>query len=637
MTSLATTPRRSRRLATQHTRAPESLPAILVLGGSIVGLGATNGGYFPASWGWSALLFSWSALLALLVRERVLVSRSELAFIAAVGALLAWTALSLLWTWSTTATMYEVERTLVYATFVAALLLLATRAHVEAVLATMLAALVALAFYGLATRLLPGRLTTFDPIATYRLSKPLGYWNGMAAISASGSLLAVGVAARARSPVARGLAAASLVVLVPTLYFTFGRGGWLALLVGLVSMIAIDPRRLQLTTTLLVVAAWPALALWRSYQAKGMTSDFSPLSTATTDGERLAWMLAILSVAAFAATALYAMVAERTTVGAGLRRVWAGLLIVVAVGGVGTVVVASRGPAEITTRALHSIHQSSPNVHGDQTRRLFSLSSNGRLETWSSALDEAAAHPLLGTGAGTFEAWWLQHRKRVLDVKDAHGLFVETAGELGFVGLGLLVLMIAIPASAAVSARASPYVPVAFGGLAAFVAHAAVDWDWELPVVTIGGLALACCILVSARESSSEHVVRRRGRAVAGITLLVVSAFAFVAMIGNRSLGQAAHAAHRADAVNAARYARRAAGWAPWSSEPIRIEADSALERGAITRARSLYARAIAKDPHNWELWVGLALTSDGTARTHALARAAALNSLDPVIRELQG
>ncbi len=624
----------SRRLAARQPPLG-ALPAAVVVGGAIVGLGATNGGYFPASWGWSALLFSWSALLALLVRGRISLTRAELAFVTAIAALLAWTALSLVWTWSTTSTMYEVERTLVYATFVVTLPLLAARAHVEAVLAAILAASVALCFYGLATRLLPGRLTSFDPIATYRLSKPIGYWNGMAAVSAFGSILAIGIAARARSAIASAAAAASLVVLVPTLYFTFGRGGWLALLVGLAAVIAIDPARLQFTTTLLVIAIWPALALWRSHRAKGMTSDFAPLRAAESDGVRLAWTLAILAVAALVTTALYATVARRTTVGARVRRAWAVLLAMVALGSAVTAVAAYGGPARMMTRALHSIHESSPNVHGDQTRRLFSLSSNGRLQTWSSAVDEVAAHPLLGTGAGTFEEWWLQHRTRVLDVKDAHSLFIETAAELGVVGLCLLVLALAVPFGAAVAARAVSYVPVAFGGFVAYIVHAAVDWDWELPAVTIIGLAFAGCILLCARGSTGAVVVGRRVRFAAAGWLVVVSAFAFVALTGNRALGQARHATNRADPVNATRYAQDAARWAPWSSDPVRIEADSALERGAMGSARALYAKAIVKDPRNWELWLGLALSSSGDARQKALARATALNSLDPVIREL--
>src|SRR3712207_6971382 len=42
--------------------------------------------------------------------------------------------------------------------------------------------------------------------------------------AAMGVLLALGIAARARGPLLRGLAAASLVVLLPTAYFTYSRG-----------------------------------------------------------------------------------------------------------------------------------------------------------------------------------------------------------------------------------------------------------------------------------------------------------------------------------------------------------------------------------------------------------------------------
>jgi hypothetical protein len=627
---------RTGRIAARSLPSPGALPAIVAVGGAIVGLGATNGGYFPTSWGWSALVFSWSALLALLVKSRIALSRLELAFLSTFSALLAWSALSLLWTSSTTATMYEVERTLVYVTFAAAVPLVVTRAHVQAVLGSMLVAVTALCFYGLATRLLPGRLTRYDPITAYRLSEPLGYWNAVAALSAFGCILAVGLAAKTRSPIACGLSAASLVVLVPTLYFTFGRGGWLALLLGLAALIAIDAKRLQLTTTLLLVAPWPALGVWRSYESKGMTTDFSPLNRAANDGERLAWTLAIFAAVAFACTALVAQASARVPVGPRLRRAWAALLVVVALGGVGTAVVAYGGPSEITTRALHSIRKPSPNVRGDQTRRLFSLSGNGRLETWSSALDDARAHPILGSGAGSFEQWWLRHRARVLNVKDAHSLFVETAGELGVVGLGLLLLAVAFPVVAAVGARSQPYVPVAFGGFVAFVAHAAVDWDWEMPAVTVCGLAFAACILACARDGGGLRELGRRGRAAAASVLLVASAFAFVSMTGNRALGQADRAADRADPAAAAKYARRAARWAPWSSEPVRLEADAALESGAVAEARRLYAKAIAKDPQNWELWLGLALASDGQGRQTALAHAAELNSLDPGIRQLR-
>src|SRR4029078_6578156 len=114
------------------------------------------------------------------------------------------------------------------------------------------------------------------------------------------------------------------------------------------------------------------------------------------------------------------------------------------------------GRAVSARRALDSIRQSSPNVSGDQTQRLFSLSSNGRLDTWESALDDARAHPAGGPGAGTFERWWLEHRDVPLKVRDAHNLYVETLAELGPIGLAGLLAIVVTPLVAAVRARRSP-------------------------------------------------------------------------------------------------------------------------------------------------------------------------------------
>lgn len=610
-------------------------PVALVLGG-IVTLGAANGGYFPTSWGWSALLFLWTALVALLVRRRVVVSRLEVAYLAALTALLGWTVLSLAWTSTRTQTMYEVERTLSYVAFAAALPLVARREHVQAVLGSVLVAVTALSAYGLATRLLPGDLTPYDPLTSYRLAEPLGYWNAMAALSAFGCILALGFAASARSAVVRGLAAASLVVLAPTLYFTFGRGGWLALFLGLAVLIAIDPRRLQFTTNALAVAPWPVLALWRCFESKGLTTDFSPLSQASNDGEVLAWTLALLAILAFSTTVLFASLSARFSVGSSLRRLWAITLVLVALGIAGITVAASGGPSELTSRALHSIRKPSPNVRGDQTQRLFSLSANGRLQTWSAALDGAREHPFLGSGAGTFEAWWLQHRTIPMTVRDAHSVHFEMLAELGGTGLLLLLLATTLPLAAAVRARAQPYVPVAAAAFVAFLLHAAVDWDWEMPVVSLCGLACAGSALIAARRADRPLAIGSRARVVGMAALLLTSAFAFVAMIGNRALGEADRASDRADPVAVTRHARTAASWAPWSSEPIRLQAGAALERGAVMQARRLYRKAIAKDPRNWELWLNLALASEGRARRDALARAAQLNPLDGQLAQLR-
>src|SRR5207244_8125452 len=75
--------------------------------------------------------------------------------------------------------------------------------------------------------------------ATRRLAAPLGYSNGLGLFAAIGALLAVGLAIRLRRP----LLASPMLVLGPTLYFTYSRGAWLALGAGAVAGLAIGPPR----------------------------------------------------------------------------------------------------------------------------------------------------------------------------------------------------------------------------------------------------------------------------------------------------------------------------------------------------------------------------------------------------------
>ena len=67
------------------------------------------------------------------------------------------------------------------------------------------------------------------------------------------------------------------------------------------------------------------------------------------------------------------------------------------------------------------------------------------------------------------------------------------------------------------------------------------------------------------------------------------------------------------------------------SVRPTQLCAD-----GSLGRARRLYREAIAKDDGDWELWLGLALASEGDAQRRALDRAASLNPLGTQIRQLR-
>ena len=131
--------------------------------------------------------------------------------------------------------------------------------------------------------------------------------------------------------------------------------------------------------------------------------------------------------------------------------------------------------------------------------RLTSVSSN-RYEYWRVALDAFRDDPLIGTGSGGFRVVWLQERPIRETVRDTHSLEFEVAAELGLVGLLALALMcggVAVTARRALAGHG----PLAAGAAAALVVwflHASIDWDWEMPAVTLPALVLAGLLITQA-------------------------------------------------------------------------------------------------------------------------------------------
>jgi hypothetical protein len=172
----------------------------------------------------------------------------------------------------------------------------------------------------------------------------------------------------------------------------------------------------------------------------------------------------------------------------------------------------------------------------------------------------------------------------------------------------------------------------AAGAYVAFAAHAAVDWDWQLPAVTLAALFTGAALLVAARRPATGFL-ERRGRVVVLAGMLPLAAFAFVGLRGNQAIA-AAEDAIRGDSDLPAVIAesRRAARWAPWSARPWQLRGDAELEHYRLRAARADLRRAAAKDPADWSIWLSLALASSGPERRAALDEAARLNPLDPVI-----
>jgi hypothetical protein len=547
------------------------------------------------------------------------------------NAFVAWLGLSIVWSGARVESVAELERALVYLAGLLALLLVVRPRSVSSLLAGLVAAAGLICAYALATRLLPDRVGTFDSISQYRLSEPIGYWNALGVFAAMAALLALGFAARAHQPAGRAAAAGSLPVLTLTLYFTFGRGAWIAFGLGLGLAILLDTRRLQLLVSLFVLAPASVIVVWLASRSDALTTVKAPLAQAAHDGHRLALVLA----GAVAASALLGLVLavweSRLAPGRRLRTAFAVVLVAGAVVVCAGVSAAYGNPPTLARKAYDSF--TSPPVSGSRlSARVFSLSSNGRIDLWSVAWRDFKGHPLLGAGAGSFEQYWRVHRPTQQEVRDAHSLYMETLAELGVVGLVLLLLLLGMPLLA-VRHRRARLVPFALGAYVAFLLHAGADWDWEVPAVTLAGLCCGAAALIAIREKSGlvkvfPAAVRYGTLAI----LLVLAAFSLQTLIGNRDASASASAASKHDWRQAAADARSARTWLPWSSEPWRLLGDAQFGQGDFALAAQSYRRAIELDPRNWVLWFDLGYSTDGEVSDAAFAHARALDPLNPEI-----
>ncbi len=149
-----------------------------------------------------------------------------------------------------------------------------------------------------------------------------------------------------------------------------------------------------------------------------------------------------------------------------------------------------------------------------------------RLPYWRVAWREYRDNPALGSGAGTYVRAWNASPPNagIAPSLDAHNLYLETLAEIGLVGLIVLAVMLALPLPAI---RHGGAAAVAGSAYVAFLVHAGIDWDWEMPAVTLAGLGCAAALLVAQRQDRSAVRIPPRWRA----TLAISSAAAAVALL----------------------------------------------------------------------------------------------------------
>lgn len=136
---------------------------------------------------------------------------------------------------------------------------------------------------------------------------------------------------------------------------------------------------------------------------------------------------------------------------------------------------------------------------GASTR--LTIASPDRAAAALAALQLAAERPLTGTGPNRAVLTWVQDGRRVTS-RYAHNEYLQVLAELGFVGLALLVVLVA--SLAWTVWRGRPHAPSTAiwagvaAGLAALAVHSALDFLWHLPAIPLAGAVLAGLVLPTA-------------------------------------------------------------------------------------------------------------------------------------------
>jgi hypothetical protein len=450
-----------------------------------VALAFFHGGYDPDA-RLVAGIAAWllAAVAAALAPAPLPPGRPARLVLAGLAALLALTLASLAWAPLAAVAYADAQRVALYLGALLAGLALFRRGVAPFVVPALAAGAVVIVLVGLSERLVPWLVTLErSGAAGGRLQAPLGYWNAMGAVAAIGLALCAGLAGDPARPVrVRAAAAAAAPALGAGLVLTFSRGGLLAAAAGLAVVLLARPSPAQARAAALAIAGAAVAGV-----AASLLPAVTDLEGART-GQGTALAAVVLAAAAATAFGQHALMRREARGDLATRavtlprpRLLAAAAAIVVAGCLALVVAADADREEP--------------AFGATAERLGSVQSN-RFAYWRVAISAWGDDPLLGAGSGAFQVEWLRERTIAEGARDAHSLPLETAAELGLAGLLALGLAVAGVVAGAVrlQRRAPGAGAAAFGALAAWAVHACIDWDWEMPSVTLFAVLLAAAV-----------------------------------------------------------------------------------------------------------------------------------------------
>jgi O-antigen ligase len=643
--------RESREDETPATRTNRFATTALMLtpGALIVLTGFNAGGYFPATPAIVAVLLTQILLVRIARSGRPFegLAPITLVAIAALGLYTLMTLASALWSHSLSRALIEFDRAWMYLLI---LLLFgtvrATAQDLRWLVRGLLLGASIVCLAGLTSRVLPNVWHTAPDVSNQRLSYPVTYWNTLGLLAALGIVLALHLTCTLRERLAvRMMAAAVLPLLAATLFFTFSRGAIAAGAIGVVVYVLVARPRGLISGVLATLPPTAALVVV-AYHANLLDTVDPTTPAAVSQGHRVAFVAGVCALSGAGLRWLLALGLDprlRRRSGApwmsrGTRHVAIPGAVAVAVA-----LVLALGAAHAVSGDWNRFISGAPTAGGhDLRQRLTDPSDDGRTDLWQVALNGFAASPVHGYGAGMYQALWDRNRSHRAYVINAHSLYLQALAELGLPGAALLLVLVgAVLVGLSMRARGSRR--SLYGALLAFcviwAARAGVDWDWEMPVVTLGFFAVAGAGLSPRAERRDGWYGRRPGRASRAIIVVLglVTMIVPVLIIGSQTrLAEAEHALYASNCTQAAPAARSSIGWLGVRPEPYEILGFCDLQRGLPRQAVAEMHEAVRLDPGSWETYYTLAIAqaAAGVDPRSAAERALRMNPLERLTRQ---